>query len=404
MKIETIEIHNYRVLQDVKLDNIGSMAVFLGENGAGKTTFFDIFGFMKSCLTENVRSALQARGGYAEVHSRDTDGDIQIIFKYRISPNKPLCTYELHIGLNEKMVPVINRERLSYRRGSGGRPWNFIDFSMGKGEAITNEGALPENIQDAERELFVLASPDILAIKSLGQMQKFGAALEFRQFLEDWFVSDFKIDTMKLTQDVSYNESLNRRGDNIANVAQFLFDQHQARFNEVLEKMQTRIHGIKKVEAKTTEDGGILLHFQDERFKDPFSSKYVSDGTIKMFAYLVMLADPNPHKLLCIEEPENQLYPHLLEILAEEFREYAAQDGQVFISTHSPDLVNAIELQELFLIKKQENGYAQIMPVAKNEQVVKLFEAGDKLGELWKQDLLDYQTEQVENEKTGIHA
>ena len=215
-------------------------------------------------------------------------------------------------------------------------------------------------------------------------------------YFQVWFVSDFKIDTMRLTQDVSYNESLNKRGDNIANVAQFLFDQHQARFNEVLEKMQTRIHGIKKVEAKTTEDGGILLRFQDGRFKDPFSSKYVSDGTIKMFAYLVMLADPNPHKLLCIEEPENQLYPHLLEILAEEFREYAAQDGQVFISTHSPDLVNALELQELFLIKKQENGYAQIMPVAKNEQVVQLFEAGDKLGELWKQNLLDYQMEQAE--------
>jgi len=389
MKLETIEIHNFKVFQNVKLDNIGSMGVFLGENGAGKTTFFDIFGFMKACLTDNVRSALQARGGYNEVHSRDVEGDIQLIFKYRLSPDKPLCTYELHIGIDRRKNPVINRERLSYRRGSGGKPWNFIDFYLGKGEAITNEGALKENIEDAAREEFNLASPDILAIKSLGQMQKFSAAVEFRKFLEDWFVSDFQIDKMRSTQDIAYNESLNRKGDNIANVAQYLYDRHPDRFRNILKKIQDRIPGVSKVEAKTTEEGGILLRFQDGRFKDPFASKYVSDGTIKMFAYLIMLADPNPHKLLCIEEPENQLYPRLLEILAEEFREYAVQDGQVFISTHSPDLVNALEPQELFFIKKQKNGYSQIKSVADNEQIVNLFNEGDKLGYLWKEGILE---------------
>jgi predicted ATPase len=92
MKIETIEVHNYKVLQDVKIDNIGAMAVFLGENGVGKSTLFDVFGFIKTCLIENIRSALQARGGYNEVHSRDSDGDIQLLFKYRTDSNSPLCS------------------------------------------------------------------------------------------------------------------------------------------------------------------------------------------------------------------------------------------------------------------------------------------------------------------------
>jgi ABC-type multidrug transport system ATPase subunit len=65
-----------------------------------------------------------------------------------------------------------------------------------------------------------------------------------------------------------------------------------------------------------------------------------------------MLADPNPHKLLCIEEPENQLYPHLLGILAEEFREYAFSGGQVFISTHSPEFVACVRTQEILMPKK----------------------------------------------------
>src|SRR5690606_18913386 len=82
--------------------------------------------------------------------------------------------------------------------------------------------------------------------------------------------------------------------------------------------------------------------------------RYVSDGTIKMFAYLVLLHDPSPHPLLCVEEPENQLYPQLMRELAEEFRSYANRGGQVFVSTHSPDFLNAIELEEVAWLVKQD--------------------------------------------------
>jgi predicted ATPase len=102
-----------------------------------------------------------------------------------------------------------------------------------------------------------------------------------------------------------------------------------------------------------------------------------------------MLADPNPHMLLCIEEPEKQLYPRLLEILAEEFKEYASSGGQVFISTHSPDLVNALEPGELFFIKKQDSGYSEIKAIGENELISRLYSAGDKLGYLWKEGLFE---------------
>lgn len=45
MKIESIKIHNYKVFKDVEVKDISNMAVFLGKNGVGKTTFFDVFGF-----------------------------------------------------------------------------------------------------------------------------------------------------------------------------------------------------------------------------------------------------------------------------------------------------------------------------------------------------------------------
>ena len=80
----------------------------------------------------------------------------------------------------------------------------------------------------------------------------------------------------------------------------------------MLRVMSDRVPGVDEVEAKATEDGRLVLRFQDGSFKDPFIARYVSDGTIKMFAYLVLLYDPQPHPLLAVEEPENQLYPELM--------------------------------------------------------------------------------------------
>jgi len=390
MKIENIHIENYKALQNVDIINIGKFAVFLGVNGAGKSTLFDVFGFVKQCLTENVRSALQARGGYEEVHTRDARGSILFNFQYRIEDNSPLCTYELKICLDENKNPVVERELLRYRRTGiehGGSPWKFIDFSQGTGEAITNEDTEMQNIKDAKREKFVLDAPDILAIKSLGQMKRFRAAVEFRKLIEDWFVSDFHISAARQTQDISCNEQLSRSGDNLANVTQFLHDKHPERYNRILQKIRDKIPGISNVESKQTVDGQIFLRFSDGKFKNPFSARFISDGTIKMFAYLVMLADPSPHRLLCIEEPENQLYPHLLGILAEEFREYSFSGGQVFMSSHSTDFINAVELEELFIIKKQ-NGVSKIVAASSDENIVSLYQHGDKLGALWQEGLL----------------
>ena len=147
--------------------------------------------------------------------------------------------------------------------------------------------------------------------------------------------------------------------------------------------MRHRVPGVQKVEASVTEDGRIILKFQDGSFKDPFIARYVSDGTIKMFAYLLMLHDPVPHPLLCVEEPENQLYPTLLPELLEEFRLYGKKGGQVFITSHSPDLLNAAELEEVFWLKKS-NGYTLIQKASNDVHIKAQYEAGNPLGYLWK--------------------
>ena len=226
-----------------------------------------------------------------------------------------------------------------------------------------------------------------MAVKGLGQFENFPAIASLRRLIEDWYVSDFHIESARNRQEANYSETLSTTGDNLAQVAKYLYDNHRDRFNSILEAMRERVPGVSNVEAKVTEDGYVVLRFQDDHFKNPFSSKFVSDGTIKMFTYLVLLSDPNPHALLCVEEPENQLYPELLPQLAEEFRRYSNIGGQVFISTHSPDFLNAIRLEELYCLVKS-NGYTKIIRASDLPLVVSLYQEGDLLGALWSQGIL----------------
>lgn len=385
MRIESIHIRNYRVFRDAELRGLPGMAVLVGENGSGKSTLFDVFGFLRDALADNVHVALRRRGGFTEVRSRDAAGPIRFVIKFR-DGDGPLVTYDLSIDLVGNHA-VVEREVLKYRRGQHGKPWHFLDFSHGEGEAIRNEEDYGKPDAEMEREPQQLDSPDLLAIKGLGQFQRFKVASSFRKLIEDWHLSDIHISEARPSQEAGHAEHLSVHGENLALVAQYLFDEHRDVFDHVLELMAQRVPGVSKVEATETVDGRVVLRFQDGAFRDPFVARHVSDGTIKMFAYLILLHDPRPHPLLCVEEPENQLYPHLLLELAEEFRAYGQRGGQVLVSTHSPDFLNGAELDEVFWLHKVD-GYTTIHRASRSEVLCNLVKEGDSLGALWKQGLL----------------
>lgn len=81
---------------------------------------------------------------------------------------------------------------------------------------------------------------------------------------------------------------------------------------------------------------------------------------------------------------------------------YSEEGGQVFISTHSPDFLNAVRLEELyFLIKK--DGYTKIHRASECKVVRELYEAGDLLGQLWRQGLLlDNRSESFRQFVSGV--
>ena len=168
--------------------------------------------------------------------------------------------------------------------------------------------------------------------------------------------------------------------------------EHPKRFQSILDRIADKIPGVQKIDTEKTNDGRLLLRFNDKGFNDPFYAQQMSDGTLKVFAYLLMLEDPSPPPFLCIEEPENGLYHKLLEALASEFREHSTGKkggSQVFITTHQPYFVDALIPEETWILEKGADGFSTIRRASDDNTVKALVDEGLPLGGLWYSDYLD---------------
>lgn len=386
--IEEISVKNYRVLQNITLKDIKPFSVFLGPNGSGKTTFFDVIGFLSDCLTTNVKKALEKRGRFQEVISRDCGGqEIEIVIKYREARKairqSPIITYTVAIAL-QNGSPIVSRETLRWKRSSYGQPFNFLNFKNGEGEVISGED--PE-ITD-NRISYKMDDPSSLAIKTIGQLSDNPRIASLRRFIEGWFLSYFIPDQARQLATAGAMEHLSREGDNISNVVQYLADEHRETLSEILKLLAKRIPKLEKVESEPTIDGRLALLFKDAPFSKPFLARFSSDGTLKLLAYLILLNDPNPPQLLCIEEPENGLHHRLLDPLSEELKAYS-QRAQVFVSTHSPFFVNTIkDAKQLWIFQRDDKGYATVTRADKIEDAKTFIESEAGLGDLWSEGYL----------------
>jgi len=404
--IEGFRVQNYRSLQDVTLgklsgqqagDPLSPLTVVIGKNGVGKSTLFDAFGFVADCLSCDVETAcdMKQRGGFDRMLSRGKSGSIRFEIYYREGQGERPITYELSIARDSSGRPFVESEALKQRRKGQkhGRPFPFLRLDHGKGTVWAGEDAVQlEGEEDRTQEPVELTDLRQLGIATMGTLKEHPRIKRFRDFLKSWYLSYFHPDAARSLPSAGPQKHLNIHGDNIGNVVQFLERENKERFEEILTRIATKIPGVWKIDTKETDDKRVLLRFNDGAFEDPFFAQQMSDGTLKVFAYLLMMEDPDPPPFICIEEPENGLYHKLLEALAMEFRTHATgRKGapQIFVTTHQPYFVDALAPEEVWILEKGSDGYSTLRRVSDIEIVQNMVNEGLPLGGLWYSDYLD---------------
>ena len=422
-KIQGFRVRNFKVLRDVTLGRLWDqresqpltdLTAVIGKNGVGKSALFDAFGFLADALNSGVEVACDARGrgGFERIRSQGETGPIEFDVYYKENRNARPITYEVAIDADGSGRPYVVRERLRQRRKGQkyGRPFSFLMINDGKGWAWKGEEDGYEideskewrdinalilffaREESSETEIIELEDRRRLGIATLGALKQHPRISAFRRFIEGWYLSYFTPDAARSLPLAGPQPHLNIHGDNLGNVVQFMEREHPQRFQRILQGIAEKIPGIDRIDTEKTSDGRLLLRFNDSGFVDPFYAQQMSDGTLKVFAYLLLLEDPTPPPFICIEEPENGLYHKLLETLVDEFRAHASGPGggsQVFVTTHQPYFVDALNPEEVWILEKEADGFSTIRRASDDPLVKNLVEEGLPLGGLWYSDYLD---------------
>ncbi len=377
-RIEYLKVQNYRALKFLELKEITPLTILLGPNGSGKSTIFDVFNFLSECFQFGLRHAWDRRGRGSELKSRDQTGPIVIEIKYREGEKpSPLITYHLAID-EENGTPYVAEEWLQWRRGQRGRPFNFMEYKRGLGKVII--GDTPDD--DAQRIEVPLRAQDLIAVNTLGQLADHPRIAALRDFITDWYVSYLSIDDARGQPEAGPQERLSKTGDNLANVVQYLKERHPNRLDEIFQKLSQRIPRLERVVADAMPDGRLLLQIKDAPFDRPVMSRFASDGTLKMLAYLVVLFDPDPPHFIGIEEPENFLHTRLLNGLGEECRA-ASERAQLLVTTHSPFFINTLKPEEVRVLWRDIDGFTRSIKASEIRGIKEFINAGATLGDLW---------------------
>lgn len=391
-----IRVRNYKSLRNVTLGQIGygqdneplpPLSCFIGPNGSGKSSLLDAFGFLSDCLREGVEAACDKpqRGGFIRLRTQGCHDPIQFDLYYRDSTNARPITYHFELA-ESNGVPFVLSEHLRQRRKGQKRGQPFMFLRLEKGSGVVWAGEKTEDEEGETKQEIKLEDNDRLGITTLGQLSEHPRIVGLREYIESWYLSYFIPDAARQLPPAGAQKHLDRTGENLGNVVQYLERNHNASFKNILEQIRKRIPGIEKIETEKSRDGRLLLKFNERGYQDPFFQQSMSDGTLKMFAYLLLLEDPEPPAFIGIEEPENGLYHRLVELLAREFRRYAENSKgkiQALITTHSPQFVDALSPEQVWLMEKDENGFTQIKRTADMPVIKTLDEEGIPLGSLW---------------------
>jgi len=400
-----IRIRNYRALANFGLgqtdygkgEPLPRLVCLIGPNGAGKSTVLDAFGFVADCLLEGVESACDKphRGGFERLRTQASgdkgSGDIGFeIFFEADDPDRPIV-YHLAINLRDS-VPIIVAESLRQRQQgeTRGKPYYFLKLKDGKGAVWAGQAVDKASVRDKQK--IHLADPDKLGIATLGNLSEHPRIIQLRSYIEQWYLSYFVPEAARIQPPSGAQRWLDRTGSNVANVLQYYKRQQSgAEFKSVLVRLASAIPGLVDIDVEESKDKRLLLKFDERGYQDPFYQQSMSDGTLKMLAYAILLEDPAPRPLIGIEEPENGLYVRLVERLASQFvaRADRKPPTQILVTTHSPYFVDALSPSQVWLIRKDQDGHSQAISAASSETIQAMTKEGIPLGSLWYSNHLD---------------
>jgi len=365
--IERLRIRNYRVLRDVELHGLTPVTALLGPNGSGKSTVFDALDFLAESLRTGLRPAWDRRGGAADIVTHGATGPVEIELTCRIV--NAVGVYRLVIEHNDD-EPVVAEEKLTWQPEGAEAPYDLLHFQRGAG-GVARASAW---------ELIELSGSDLLGVSVVSQLASDAEIRRFHRFATGIGLSDLSLDAMRNGAKDEKTPRLKPDGQNLGAVVRHLRDGSPRKWADTRTSLRRYVPGFDDIEPQRQGDGAWIIRLREQGSEELVPPDNISDGTLQLLGYLVSLRSDT--SVLLVEEPEKQVHPKLHYRLAEDARRAEAA-GQVMIATHAPEFVDALHPDEVWMLFRDESGFARARRAADIPQLMAMVDSGGLLGSLW---------------------
>ncbi len=367
--IERVQVRGFRSLADVELRGLPGAAVLIGANGAGKSNFIRFFEMLSWMLGP------RRLGAFVEKHGRADD---QLYGGNRTTPRmKAELSLRTEAGRNDYRFALsyAQGDRLffseeGFRFSSGDvaseAPWQYLENGNREAEIVraAQSGSYPGVNERTARVIVHL-------LRGCAVYQ-FHDTSDESNFKKEWDATD--------------NNYLRSHGGNLAAVLLRLEREDLDRYELICEQIGRILPGFDHFELHESY-GSVALRWKARGADKTFGAHLTSDGSLRFFALVALLnlpAEMLPNVLL-FDEPELGLHPAAITLLGGMIRSLA-EERQVILATQSPLLVDAFDLEEIFVLELRE-GRTEVRKLSSDDYRVWLDEDFTP-GELWQKNLL----------------
>jgi predicted ATPase len=364
-----LHIQRYKSLFDTRVD-LEPLTVFIGPNGSGKSNICEalavISDFLQRLIAIGDRSqkvipffieSLQTISRTQQrIESKFWHGNLDYL-SFEISSN----SFRIENNSSRAIEELFNLSiRLDYSNKEG-----IIRSFSGEGISDTYTANL--------RQFFV--SHDYLEAPVINSLRK---------------VSVYDFAPTSLSSHDRTQGSMERTGQGIAYALVDILHANRKNFDELEERLTRLVPNIKRIVLPRGENQSFLLELVDRYSEHHIPASDISDGTLRILAFLTALYQEETPSVICFEEIENGVHPWLLHKMMELLK-IVSTEGitgkpvQILITTHSPVLLNYVEPHQVRAVELDHEGKTQVhaLPVD-SVRFQKAMEAYDgALGELW---------------------
>jgi predicted ATPase len=346
--LRRVRLRNYKSVAGCEVE-LAPLTLLVGRNGAGKSNFLDALRFVKEGLEASLEYAIQSRGGIDEVRRRSTGHprNFSIDLEFAL-PGGGSGRYGFEIAARQRGTFAVNNEQA----------W----LSLTRGFFHRKEGQVVE----ARVSPMPPVVPERLYLVNAAGLPDFRPA--FDALLAMGFYNP-NPEAIRALQKPDAGELLHRDGGNLASVVARLAAEHSEAADRVRAYLATIVPGVTQVERVALGPRETLEFRQEVAGAEhpwKFYAASMSDGTLRALGALVAVAQltgrAEPVHLVGIEEPETALHPAAAGALMDALREASSQT-QILVTTHSPDLLDQIDLErDRLLVVVAEEGTTRIAP------------------------------------------